>query len=116
MIALLCTFLAQAVFVFVLPVGVFCVRTRFFLGGGGCLPYRNGPCPNFTRIFRLVILILLQVTFPNALTPAAVEVLEKVLPPRPETNFDGEEEEPMLEVLLDDFVRCMISVSTLFVA
>lgn len=37
-------------------------------------------------------------TFPDALTPAAVETLEKVLPPRPVTEFEGEEEEPMLEV------------------
>lgn len=42
----------------------------------------------------------MQVTFPNTLAPAAVEMLEKVLPERPQTEFDGEEEEPMLEVML----------------
>lgn len=39
-----------------------------------------------------------QVTFPHSLPPASVEVLEKVLPPRPVTEFEGDEEEPMLEV------------------
>lgn len=36
--------------------------------------------------------------FPDSLSPAAVETLEKVLPGRPVTEFDGEEEESMLEV------------------
>lgn len=45
-----------------------------------------GRCPDF------------QVTFPDTLSASAVEVLEKVLPPRPETEYDGDEEEPMLEV------------------
>lgn len=40
----------------------------------------------------------MQVTFPSTLSPAAMEVLEKVLPPRPETEYEGDEEEPMLEV------------------
>lgn len=39
-----------------------------------------------------------QVEFPDSLSPAAVETLEKVLPGRPVTEFDGEEEESMLEV------------------
>lgn len=41
---------------------------------------------------------VLQVTFPSTLSPAAVESLQKVLPPAPTTDFDGDEEEPMLEV------------------
>eukprot|EP00904_Undaria_pinnatifida_P001334 jgi/Undpi1/11200/HiC_scaffold_30.g13498.m1 len=43
------------------------------------------------------LFVIFKVTFPDALPPAAVEVLEKVLPPRPETEYDGDEEEPMLE-------------------
>lgn len=39
-----------------------------------------------------------QVTFPDELPAAAVEMLEKVLPERPVTEFDGDEEEPLLEV------------------
>lgn len=50
----------------------------------------------------------LQVTFPDALPPAAVEVLEKVLPPRPETEYDGDEEEPMLEVKYNSPSRCTL--------
>lgn len=43
-----------------------------------------------------------QVEFPSTLSPAAIETLEKVLPARPVTEFDGEEEESMLEVSLFD--------------
>lgn len=44
---------------------------------------------------------IVQVVFPDTLTPEAIEVLEKVLPERPVPDFDGDEEEPMLEVGMD---------------
>ena len=50
--------------------------------------------------------------FPDSLSPAAVENLEKVLPGRPVTDFNGEEEESMLEVC---FVFRSLSVSFCFV-
>lgn len=43
-----------------------------------------------------------QVEFPSTLSTEAVETLEKVLPGRPVTEFDGEEEESMLEVSIQD--------------
>ncbi|CAM9112162.1 unnamed protein product [Pylaiella littoralis] len=43
------------------------------------------------------LFVIFKVTFPSTLSPAATEVLEKVLPPRPETEYEGDEEEPMLE-------------------
>lgn len=83
---------------FVLPVVVLS-RPQTFWGGGWLPAVSKGTLSKFYNKCSSCILILLQVTFPNALAPAAVEVLEKVLPPRPDTEFDGEEEEPMLEVL-----------------
>lgn len=50
-----------------------------------------------------------QVEFPDSLSPAAVEALEKVLPGRPVTEFDGEEEESMLEVRLLSIRRSLRS-------
>lgn len=39
--------------------------------------------------------------FPDALPAEASQVIEKVLPPRPVTEFEGDEEEPMLEVCVE---------------
>ncbi|CAN0428616.1 unnamed protein product, partial [Laminaria digitata] len=39
------------------------------------------------------LFVIFKVTFPDTLPASAVEVLEKVLPPRPETDYDGDEEE-----------------------
>lgn len=49
--------------------------------------------------------------FPSTLSPAAVESLEKVLPARPVTEFDGEEEESMLEVSFS-FVHTLVLYRT----
>lgn len=57
--------------------------------------------------FFFFLSVFFQVTFPDTLPPSAVEMLEKVLPSRPVTDFDGEEEEPMLEV------RCIPGILTL---
>eukprot|EP00752_Nemacystus_decipiens_P016430 g14687.t1 len=43
------------------------------------------------------LFVIFKVEFPDTLSPAAVETLEKVLPGRPVTEFNGEEEESMLE-------------------
>ncbi|CAB1120802.1 HSP40 [Ectocarpus sp. CCAP 1310/34] len=43
------------------------------------------------------LFVIFKVTFPSTLSPEAVDLLQKVLPPAPVTDFDGEEEESMLE-------------------
>lgn len=47
-------------------------------------------------------------TFPNVLSAEAVESLEKVLPGRPGIEFNGEEEETMLEVSFYQHRACTL--------